>query len=159
KSQRFVGLIDVNFKGFDPGKETVSEPNPNDLVRLFLTGEDKDDPTPPPGRVLFLATNGLKPSLDLDKHGVFAHALLAGFKGAADKEGYEADGHVTVDEMVEYLNKEMPELTRKHGKTKEEKEQVYHVLGARSNHFLLTRNPAAAAKAEDRVAKFDKLAK
>ena len=33
-------------------------------------------------------------------------------KGAADKEGYEPDGAVTVDELVEYLDKKLTELVR-----------------------------------------------
>ena len=112
-------------------------------------------PRPPAGRVVFLATNGLTPSLDLEDHGLFTKVLLDGLKGAADKEGYEPDGVVTVDELTEYLDKEMPELARKHGKTKEEKEQLHFVLGGASNHFVLTHNPAVAAKVKERLAKFD----
>jgi C-terminal peptidase prc len=158
KSERFCGLIDVYFKGFNAGKETIVEPNPSDLMKIFLSNEDPNAPTPAPGRVIFLANNGLKPSLDLEKHGLFAHTVLHGLKGAADKEGYEPDGLVTVDELVEYLNKEMPTLIRTHGKTKEEKEQTHISLGARGNHFIVTRNPAAAPKAAERVEKFVKVA-
>jgi C-terminal peptidase prc len=158
KSERFCGLIDVYFKGFDAGKETFVEPNPNDMMKIFLSNEDPNAPAPPPGRVLFLASNGLKPSLDLEKHGVFAHVLLHGLKGAADKEGYEPDGLVTVDELVEYVNKELPAAIRSHGKTKEEKEQLHFILGARANHFVVSRNPAAAPKAAERVEKFLKVA-
>lgn len=159
KSQRFCALIDVNFKGFDSGKEAVAEPNSGDLYKIFLgNAEDKEDPTPPPGRVVFLATNGLSQSLDLEKHGLFAQVLLDGLKGAADKEGYEPDGMVTVDELTEYLNKELPALARKHGQTKPEKEQLHFVLGGRSSHFPLTLNPAMTAKVSERLANLAKLA-
>jgi C-terminal peptidase prc len=159
KSQRFCGLFDIYLKGFDAGKETVVEPNPNDISKIFLSNVDAEDPTPPPGRVIFLATSGLRPSLDLEKHGLFTHVVLDGLKGAADKEGYEPDGLVTVDELVEYMSKQLPAQAREHGKTREEKEQIHHVLGARANHFILTRNPTAATKVEQRLEKFTKLAK
>ena len=97
----------MNFKGFDAGKESVAEPNPTDLFKIFLGSEDKEDHQLADGRVIFLATNGLKPSLDLEKNGMFTHAVLAALKGAADKEGYEPDGLVTVDELVTYLEKEI----------------------------------------------------
>src|SRR5208283_2876206 len=108
KSQQFCAFIDVTFNGFDPGMESVAEPNPNDLVKIFLnTKEEKEDHQLPVGKVVFLATNGLKPSLDLEKQGLFTQALLDGLKGAADKEGYESDGVVTVDELVKFLEKQV----------------------------------------------------
>ena len=39
---------------------------------------------------------------------------------------------MTVDELVEYMNKELPEQARQHGKTKEEKEQRDFVMGGRT---------------------------
>ncbi len=159
KSERFVALIDIFFKGFDAGKESVQEPNPMDLYKIFLGNDDKEDHQAPAGRVVFLATNGLKQGLDLEKNGLFTHAILDGLKGKADKEGYEADGVVTVDELVKHLEKQVPELCRTHGKTKEEKELIHHVLGSRFNHFALTSNPAVAADAQKRLDKFSKLAK
>src|SRR5262249_11562988 len=64
-----------------------------------------------------------------------------------------------VDELSKFLETEVPELARKHGQTKEEKEQSHHALGSRLNHFVLTRNPAVAARMQERVEKFAKLAK
>lgn len=158
KSQHFCALIDVNFKGFDAGQESVAEPNPMDLVKIFMGNTDKEDATPPPGRVVFLATNGLTQSIDLEKHGLFTKILLDGLRGAADKEGYEPDGLVTVDELVEYMNKELPSLARTNGKTKAEKEQVHFILGGRTSHFPLTFNPEVYPKAQERLAKLAKLA-
>jgi carboxyl-terminal processing protease len=159
KSQRFLALIDVNLKGFDAGKEVIAEPNPNDYFKIFLGDDDSEEKQPKPGRVVILSSSGLKPSLDLDKQGLFTTALLDAFKGAADKEGYEPDGVITVDELVKYLEKQIPELARAHGKTREEKEQQHFVLGGRANHFALTHNPATWPKAQERLDKFSKLVK
>src|SRR5262249_52403902 len=142
-----------------PDKEQVAEPNPQDLYKIFLGNDDKEDHTPPQGRIVLLATNGLTQSLDLEKNGLFITVLVEALKGAADKEGYEPDGLVTVDELVSYLEKKIPEMARENGKTKEEKEQFHIVLGGRTNHFEITRNPAAYAKAKERLDKFVKLAK
>src|SRR5260370_31100133 len=106
----------------------------------------KEGATVPPGRVLFLANRGTKPSLQLGKHGLFAHVLIDGLKGAADKEGYEPDGVVTVDELGEYMKKEYGDQVRKLAKADEDREQQTFVLGSRSSRFELTRNPAVVAK-------------
>ena len=50
---------------------------------------------------------------------------------SADKDGYEPDGVVTVDELTSYLDKEIPNLAQANGKTKEEKQQLHFVLGSR----------------------------
>jgi carboxyl-terminal processing protease len=159
KSQRFLGLIDVNLKGFDAGKERLAEPNPNDFFKIFLGDDDSEEKQPKPGRVVILASSGLKPSLDLDKQGLFTTALVDAFKGAADKEGYEPDGVITVDELVKYLEKQIPDMARTHGKTREEKEQQHFVLGGRGNHFELTHNPLSWPQQQGRIDKFAKLAK
>lgn len=83
--------------------------------------------------------------------------MIEGLKGEADKEGYEADGVVTVDELAEFLDKKMTDLTKQYGKTKEEKNQLHWVLGGRTNHYILTHNPKEFAKANDRLDKFQKL--
>jgi C-terminal peptidase prc len=160
KSQRFVALIDVNFKGYTIGKDPAPEPSlGQNAYREFLGTDGGDEGAPAPGRVVFLATNGLSTSLDLKGHGLFTQVLLDGLKGAADKEGYEPDGVITVDELTAYVDKEMPELARKFGTTKQEKEQSHFVLGGRSNHFILSSNPAVAAKVRERLDKLAVLAK
>src|SRR5262249_42147290 len=58
KSQRFCGLIDVNFKGFDnTQKEKLVEPNALDLYKAFIGNDNKEDQPATPGRVLFLAND------------------------------------------------------------------------------------------------------
>jgi C-terminal peptidase prc len=164
QSHHFCAFVDVNFKGFT---KDVKDPIPeaalgDSAYREFLGDDGTDDHGPVPGRMVFLATNGLSTALDLDKHGVFAQVLLDGLtvkddKVAADKEGDEADGLVTVDELAEYYRKTEPVVVREHGKTKEEKEGQGFVLGI-STHFVLTHNPKVAAKVEERLKGLAKLA-
>jgi C-terminal peptidase prc len=160
KSQRFCTFLDVDFKGFTGDDAVVAEPTLGKApYSEFLGEDDSDDHAPLPGRVVFLATNGLSTSLDLEKHGVFTEVLLKGLKGAADKDGYEPDSLITVDELTEYMDKELPALTKEHGKTKEEKGQLHFVLGGRGNHYALTNNPDAAAKVKERLDKLAQMAK
>ena len=159
KSGKFCSFIDVNFKGFQAaqGKAVAEASLGANPYQEFLGEDASEDHLPLPGRVVFLATNGLYPSIEAEDNGVFAKAVIEGLKGEADKEGYEADGVVTVDELAEFLDKKMPDLTKQYGKTKEEKNQLHWVLGGRTNHFILTHNPKEFAKANDRIEKFEKL--
>lgn len=158
KSTKFCTFLDVDFKGFQSKGKSVAEAtlgaNP---YQEFLGDDASEDHLPAAGRVVFLATNGLTASLDLEKAGAFTQVISEGLKGAADKEGYEPDGLVTVDELADYLDKNLPETVRKYGKTKEEKNQMHWVLGGRINHYSLTKNPAAYDKSSERIAKFEKL--
>lgn len=155
KSERFCGLLDVNFKGFEAVKEEALDPNRANMYREFF-GTDEDHV--PVGRVLLLANDGISQSLDLKDSGIFAKVVIDALKGAADKEGYEADGVVTVDELSEYLGKELSALAREHGTTKEEKGQQHDVHGSRASNFALTHNPTAAEKVQERIQKLAKLA-
>jgi hypothetical protein len=122
KSQHFCALVDVNFKGFTT-KESIPEPHlRTNFFKEFLGDDGTDEHNVLPGRAVFLATSGLTASLDLDQHDGFTQVVLDGLKGAADKEGYEPDGVVTVDELMEYIDKELPEVVRTHGKTEKERE-------------------------------------
>jgi C-terminal peptidase prc len=160
KSQRFVALIDVNFKGYTIGKDPAPEPSLGQApYKEFLGSDGSEEGAPAPGRVVFLATNGLSTSLDLKEHGIFTQALLDGLKGAADKKGYEPDGVVTVEELTDYVDRQLPELARKFGVSKAEKEQLHWILGGRSNEFVLTQNPAVTAKVRERLEKLAQLAK
>lgn len=160
QSNHFASFIDVNFRGFDSGGKTLADPtlgqNP---YREFLGDDGTDDHGPAAGKVVFLANLGLSPSLDVNGQGVFAKVLVEGLSGKADREGYEPDGLVTVDEMSEYLAKELPEICRKEGKTKAEKEQLPIILGGLSSHFVLSKNPLSLDKAKARSTAFEKLVK
>ena len=112
KSQDFAVFLDVNFKGFTPPADGKPIPEASFTEKPFaefrgdLGSEEGQDRTP--GRVVFLANRPTSPSLDGPDHGIFAMALLDALKGAADTDGKEADGLVTVDELTEYLDKRGP---------------------------------------------------
>src|SRR5262249_3996676 len=101
--------------------------------------------------------NGLHPSIDLEDHGLFAHAVLDGLKGEADKEGYEADGVITVDELSTFLNKRIPELKRKHAQSAEARRTEHFIVGGLASHFTLTNNPKASGKAHERLEKLEQM--
>jgi len=150
KTHRFVAFLDVNFKGYDAKKNPGVDVNLSNLYKEYL---GKDDESTHVGRAVFLANSGMKPSLEMENHGLFAKLVLDGLKGAADKEGYEPDGVVVIDELADYLEKEGAAQIRKTGKTKEEKSQAIVVLWGRSSHFVLTQNPAVREKIEARLKK------
>jgi C-terminal peptidase prc len=158
QSQRFVAMVDVHFMGFDIGKEKSPEPNTGNFYREFLSAGDENK-DPQPSRVVFINGAGTKPSLDLEKHGIFATAILDGLRGKADADGYEADGNITVSELAKYVRKTVGDLARTHGTTKEQKEQRSGVLEAQSHDFILTHNPEAHAQAAARLKKFDAMSK
>jgi C-terminal peptidase prc len=154
KSQRFCALVEVNFTAFEPQPDVTLGKTP---YREFLGDDGTEDHRPVPGRAVFLATNGLAASLDLPAHGLFAQVVLDALKGAADKDGYEPDGVVTVDELAAYLDKEMPPLGRKTLKNADDHVPLHFGLHGPASHFALTNNPAATAKARERIDKFARL--
>jgi C-terminal peptidase prc len=158
KTNRFCAFIDVDFKGYTDAGPGVADAAGGSWYKEFL-GEDGEEHTTPPGRAVFISNIGTLPSIDLAGHGLFTAAILEGLKGAADTEGYEPDGVVTVDELSQYLDKRTHELAREHGKTKEQKEQQFIALSSPGTHFGLTVNPKAAAKSKARLEKFEEIAK
>src|SRR5207244_1081010 len=121
---------------------------------------DPDTPAAkrPKGRVMFLASSGLSSTIQLDTHSLFAQTLLDGMKGKADKDGYEADGVVMVNELVKYMEDELPKVARIQGKTKEEKSQAAIVLRNPPTHFAIGRTPMVAPVAEKRLDRFKDIA-
>jgi C-terminal peptidase prc len=159
KNTNFCGFIDVNYSGFDAGKDPAPDANVNGFYKEFFGKEEDEEKAAPTGRVVFFATMGLGQAFDLEKHGSFTQVLLDGMQGKADKEGYEPDGVVTVDELAEYLDKELGAIVRKHTTKPREERKIYpFVIGGRSSHFELTRNPAVTAKVQERLDKLAKLA-
>src|SRR5262249_1525856 len=156
QSQRVVSFVDVHFMGFDIGKEKLPDLNTGNIFKVFLSQGDESKETSP-SRVLFVAGAASKPSLDLDKHGIYAQALLDGLNGKADAEGYEGDGNIMVTELAKYVRKNVSELARANGKTDEQKKQTAGVLEAQSADFVVAYNPTARAKSLDRLKKFDEL--
>ncbi len=160
KSERFVAMVDVNFYGFDIGKEKLPDLNTAAIFRVFLSaGDDAKESDKRSSRVLFFAGAPSKASLDLEKHGIFAQALLDGLRGKADAEGYEGDGNIFVSELAKYMRKHLGDLARANGKTKEQKEQKAGAVEGQTSDFVIAYNPAARKISADRLAKFDALAK
>lgn len=151
KSDRYLVLLDVASADKLPLDSTA-------LGKRFLGPDEKHDQPSRPGRVAILASSAGRASLDLEKQGVFAAALVDGLKGAADKDGYEPDGRVTAGELLHHIERRIPELARQNGASKEEKEQTPRVVGCRASAFAVTANPAAAPKATERLEKFVTLA-
>lgn len=163
KASHVAAFLDVDFTGFEAEKATAAtEPTLGKApYREFLGDDGTDEHGSKPGRVAFLATNGLSTSLDLKENGLFSAVLLEGLKGKADemgyREGYEADGLVTVDELAKFFNKRLPELARVEGKTSKEKEQDHYVIAGPSTRYVLAKNPEASEKSRKTLEKFEAL--
>jgi C-terminal peptidase prc len=156
QSQRFVAFLDCNFLGFNAGKDSAPDPKLENFYREFLGNEDAKVNLP--SRIVFLANSGLKPSLNLGEHGIFAQAVIEGLKGKADAEGYEPDGNITVSELAKFVRKEQHRLAVDNGTSDEEKGQLPVVLEGQTNDFIISHNPEAYPKAVRRLAKFDSMA-
>ncbi len=160
KSQRFCAFVDVNFHGFK--KEPVAIPAPTlnaEAYREFLGPVDKEDETPTmPGRAIYLANSGLTTSPDGPNNGIFTMAVLDALRGKADKDGYEPDGVITTDELGLYLEKEVPVLAQKYGKTDVQKDQFARIYESPLTHFVLTNNPTVAEQVRKRVNTLSSLA-
>ena len=154
KSEQVCAFLDFNLKAYE-SKEAMLAPNVNDFVRVFLGLKEKDaDAEPPPGRVVFLSGFGIQPPVSLEKNGLFTTVVADALRGKADTDGYEPDGVVTLDEAHKYIEKNIQELAKTAGTTNEEKQQRLVFVG-RGVHFVLTRNPEAAAKSEARLKKYE----
>lgn len=157
KSENVLTLVDIDYKGFDAGKQSLVEPNILDMVKVFVGQEDAEEHQLPPGRIIFLASNTVARHLDTPEHGIFAKAVIDALQGKADTEGYEPDGVVTVEELQKYLETQVIAQARVLGKTREEKEQTPIIWGTRSHHFTLTKNPDVAPKIEAELTNLAKI--
>lgn len=157
KSQRVLVMMDVHFKGYDAGKETVVEPGLREILAGLFGGEDKGEQPVAKDRVLMLGTTPAADPIQKGDHGLFAAVVLDGLKGAADQEGYEPDGLVTVDELARFVEKEMPDQQRALGKTAKEKEGEPFLVGEETSHFPVTKNPKLTADVAKRVDAVTKL--
>ena len=155
KGQKILLVMDVHYKGFKSGDEKVAEPTLTDVDALLFGPEDKEDSVRPQDRIMLLSGFISSDPLVKGDLGLFASTVIDALKGAADipphNEGYEPDGLVTSDELVKYLETEIPKHARLLGKTDKEKETQTIPIGARSSHFPITRNPAETAKVKARL--------
>ncbi|HEX4609139.1 MAG TPA: S41 family peptidase, partial [Urbifossiella sp.] len=163
KGQHVLMMMDVQYKGFDPGAEKIAEPTLTDVDGLLFGSEDKEDSVRPQDRLLLL--NGFigSESVARGENSLFASLAVEALKGKAEAEGYrdgyEPDGLVTTDELIRYLDKELPNEARKLGKTNKEKEAQPVPIGAKTSHFALTLNPDETAKVKRRTDALAALAK
>jgi carboxyl-terminal processing protease len=151
RDRKLALLLDISFKGFDAGKETLAEPNLRDILTgVFGNDENREGPAPPDRVVMLSATPSHVP-LTKGDNSLFAASVLEALKGTADVEGGEPDGLVTVDELVKFIEKNISEEARKIGKTPIEKESVPFIIGGETSHFPLTLNPKVTPKVESRI--------
>ncbi len=158
KTPRFCAFIDVNLTDFENSKDAARDLNLTALSSIVMGDPDTPVAKRPKGRVMFLASNGLTSTVQLDKNSLFAQTLLDGMKGKADKDGYEADGVVMVNELVKYVDEELPKASRTFGKTKDEKSQAAIILRNPPTHFAIGRTPSVAPIAEKRLERFKDIA-
>ena len=160
KGQKILFLMDVSFKGFDAGKETLVEPTLRDLLgAIFGTSEDRDEEPNVTDKLVILSTIPSHDPLTKGDHGLLAATTMAALQGKADVEGYEPDGLVTADELTSYLDKEAANEARAIGKTTKEKETVPFIVGEETSHFAITKNPAVTATVTKRLAALKELGK
>jgi len=152
KNQKVALLMDVSFKGFDPGKESVVEPNLREVISGLFGEEEKGEKQMPIDKMLMLSTFPADEPLTKGENGLFLSVLLDGLKGAADKDGYEPDGIVTADELAKYVEKEVMDQTRIIGKTQKEKESIPFIIGQNTSHFPVVKNPKVTQVVEKRLA-------
>ncbi len=108
-SDRVVFIVDSCFSGASGGRTMLASDN----TRGALLSEDfLERLSKGKGRVILSASRANEVSLEDVRygggHGVFMHFLLKGLKGEAD---YSMDGVVDVDELHQYLSKEVPQAT------------------------------------------------
>ena len=149
KDVHLAMFLDVDFKGYDAGKETIIEPTLADVFKAIAGSEDKEEP--PHDKLLILSNVPDAEAITVGDSSLFGKTLRAALSGAADTEGYEPDGLVTVDELGKYIDKTMVDEARKLGKVQKDREGVSIIFGQKVSHFALTRNPAATAAVAERV--------
>ncbi len=159
KSPRLFAVIDAHLTDFAGADRVGDGVGPAALARVFSPAHKDASENPLNARVVFLASRGQGATVELDEHSLFAHTLLKGMKGEADRGGYEPDGLVVVDELFKYVGDEVPRGARVHGKTGAEKAQSPLLLIGRNADYPLSRNPLAAAGAAQRLARFLEIAK
>ncbi|HKI31083.1 MAG TPA: S41 family peptidase [Gemmataceae bacterium] len=162
QSRKVCLFVDVYFKGYKPaggGKPADPDVSAAAFFKEFLGKDSLEEEAPSPGRVLYLASgSGRHASPDGEKNGLFTQVLLDALKGKADKEGDEADGVVTADELTGYLREQLPALVKKHVANEKDRPN-FAVLAGLDAHIVLTHNPAVEAKVNERLDKFAALAK
>lgn len=156
KPQRLLALTDLAFKGYDAGKEAQAEPNTYAILAAFYgtvsdnKDQEEEEPQQIRDKVIALSYLPGNDPITVGEQGLFVKSVVDALRGDADKDGYEADGVVTVDEFAKYLDKEVTEKARTLGKTTGEKEAVPVVVGVSTAHYSISKTPAFAEAAKRR---------
>lgn len=105
-SKRVVFFLDCCYSG-EAGGRTFSRPS----VRNIAISEKFIEQLSGEGRIIITASKPDELSLETDehKHGIFTYYLAKGLKGKADLNG---NGFVTVDELYNYVYKQVEEKAR-----------------------------------------------
>jgi len=162
KSHRILVLLDVNFLGYKQDAKKVPETGLEKRWEAFAGAKDdeRDEDQPIVKPIMVLSANfGLAESAATKDHGVFMDTVIEALSGKADKYGGEADGLVTVDELLEYFVKEYPQRAIKAFQGMADVQQTSPYLSGRSTHYTLTLNLAAADKVATRLQAFQDAAK
>ena len=159
KSNSVLVMLDVNFRGYTSSEKIPEFSLENAFKEYNGASEDAEDANITRPFVLLSANRGFAPTPETEKGGLFMNLALEALGGKADKFGGEADGVVTVDELVEYLSKnyiaEAPKVLQQ--KTLEREQYPY--FRVQSTHFPLAVNTEAAEQVAKRLDTFQKIAK
>jgi C-terminal peptidase prc len=153
KNTKVCALLDVNFRGYEAGNEKVSETGLERRLSEF-DGIKEDSEGPPRPIALLSGSDGMKPSVELEKNGLFTTLLLEAFRGKADKDGDEADGTITAEELFTFVQPELPKRALRLAK-----QEHRTILWTRTVGLPVAKNPDVAEQVSNRLAKFDELAK
>jgi carboxyl-terminal processing protease len=159
KSNSVLVLLDVDFKGYSSKDEIPGHSLDNAFKEYAGAKEDAEDTSITKPLVLLSATRGFAASPETEQGGLFMKLVLEALSGKADQFGGEADGIVTVDELVEHLTKNYIAETQKALNQKRLEPAYYPYFRVQSTHFALAINPPAAEAVARRLAAFEKLAK
>jgi len=110
EAERVVAFLDTCYSGAAGGRTFLAKRTRSSQVDdLFLERLTRSK-----GRVIITASRPAEVSMELPElgHGVFTYYLLAGLNGAADLNG---DGIVTVQELYEYVERQVTQKSRSVG--------------------------------------------
>ena len=153
KTEKLCAIVDVNFQGLRP-ITSFQTPTSRHVQRLHRQG-GQGRARLPPGRVVMLSNSSQTRVVDLEARPVHQGAARRP-QGRRRQGGYEPDGVVTVDEFDTYSTRSAEAGAQARQDERREGTGRLSILAHESNHFVLTNNPAALPKVEERLEKLDR---
>jgi outer membrane protein OmpA-like peptidoglycan-associated protein/Flp pilus assembly protein TadD len=105
-NQKAIFLMDICHAG-TVGPRRRGRINAEEAVRALSDGT---------GTIVVASSTGAQSSLEDESfgggHGAFTAALLEGMRGAADREAGDGNGFVSVQELISYTARRVPQLTQ-----------------------------------------------